>query len=129
MEMCNTVVVRVPTEKVWEFVWDVQRMVSCIPGCHTAHTMEAGKQYLAEVPQKVGPFLVDLPLQIMIKEQRPPHHLVAIASGQDKRVGINVIVELQLDLKERESTHQNLSNCESKRLGKAGHPWPWTCQT
>ena len=34
-----------PKEKVWNFIWDVDRFIACVPGCKEAKTIEAGKLY------------------------------------------------------------------------------------
>ena len=31
-------------EKVWAFLWDIDRFITCVPGCKEAKTVEAGKK-------------------------------------------------------------------------------------
>ena len=52
----NSVEIAVPREKAWEFLWDVDRFIVCVPGCEDARTIEKGKHYSATMVAKVGPF-------------------------------------------------------------------------
>ncbi|MFQ5794439.1 MAG: CoxG family protein [Candidatus Bipolaricaulia bacterium] len=109
MEFHKSTVIRAPHQRVWDFLWDIEQMIECIPGCQSATTVEPEKNYQAEVVQKVGPFRVQFPLDIAIREKQAPHHLVAVASGRDSRVESSVNVELDLHLKEKTSQETELS--------------------
>jgi len=34
-------------EKVWRFIWDVDRFIACVPGCKDAKKVEECKRYAA----------------------------------------------------------------------------------
>ena len=55
-----------PKEKVWQFLWDIDRFITCVPGCKEAKTVEAGKHYTAVMVEKVGPFRVQFPMRIEV---------------------------------------------------------------
>lgn len=85
-------------EKVWQFLWDVDRFISCVPGCKEASVIEAGKSYSAVMVEKVGPFRVEFPMRIEVLESQELSHIKAQASGSDNRVGSRLKVELNVRL-------------------------------
>ena len=72
-----------PKEKVWRFLWDVDRFIACVPGCKEAGTVEPGKSYTATMVEKVGPFRVEFPMRIDVLESRELSYIKAQASGSD----------------------------------------------
>lgn len=87
-------------EKVWQFLWDIDRFITCVPGCKEASTVEAGKHYTATMVEKVGPFRVEFPMRIEVLESQEMSYIKAQASGTDSRVGSRMKVELEVHLKE-----------------------------
>jgi len=87
-------------EKVWQFLWDVDRFITCVPGCKEAATVEAGKSYTATMVEKVGPFRVEFPMRIEVLENREMTSIKAQATGSDSRMGSRMKVELDVHLKE-----------------------------
>lgn len=93
---------KTPKEKVWKFLWDVDRFVTCVPGCKDAKTAEPGKVYTATLVEKVGPFRVEFPTRIEVLEAREMSFIKAQASGSDSKVGSRMKVDLDVHLKEAE---------------------------
>ncbi len=87
-------------EKVWQFLWDVDRFITCVPGCKEASTVEAGKSYTATMVEKVGPFRVEFPMRIEVLESQEMTSIKAQATGSDSRVGSRMKVELDVHLRE-----------------------------
>ncbi len=87
-----------PKEKVWRFLWDVDRFIACVPGCKEAGTVEAGKRYTATMVEKVGPFRVEFPMNIDVMESRELSYIKAQASGSDSKIGSRMKVELEVSL-------------------------------
>jgi carbon monoxide dehydrogenase subunit G len=87
-------------EKVWQFFWDIDRFITCVPGCKQADTVEAGKRYTATMEERVGPFRVEFPMRIEVLESREPSYIKAQASGNDSKVGSRMKIELEVHLKE-----------------------------
>lgn len=85
-------------EKVWRFLWDVDRFIACVPGCKEAVTVEAGKNYAATMTEKVGPFRVEFPMKIEVLESRELEYIKALATGNDSKVGSRMKVELEVGL-------------------------------
>jgi carbon monoxide dehydrogenase subunit G len=88
-----------PREKVWQFIWDVDRFISCVPGCKNAKTIEEGKQYAATMVEKVGPFKVEFPTTIEVIEREELSRIKARASGADNKIGSRMKVDLDVNLR------------------------------
>lgn len=85
-------------EAVWKVLWDIERMVACVPGCAGAITIEEGRRYEATIVEKVGPFKVTVPLQIEVLSAQSGRDLRLHASGKDTKVGTEVSFDLNLTL-------------------------------
>jgi uncharacterized protein len=90
-----------PREKVWKFIWDVDRFIACVPGCKDAKTLEEGKKYSATMVEKVGPFKVEFPTNIEVLEREELSHIKAQASGADNKIGSRMKVDLDVHLREQ----------------------------
>jgi carbon monoxide dehydrogenase subunit G len=96
MEFTQQVVVAVPPQRVWEFLWDIERLAACIPGARDARAIEVHKRYEVVVGERVGPFKVTFPLQIDVLEADAPRRLRASAIGKD--AGLSSSLKMMLDL-------------------------------
>lgn len=86
-------------ETVWQFLWDIDRFITCVPGCKEAKTVEPRKQYTALMVEKVGPFRVEFPMRIEILQSDELSYVKARATGADNRVGSRMKVDLEARLK------------------------------
>lgn len=98
MEFIRQVTVPVPPERVWDFLWDIERVAACIPGARDARTIEPHKRYEAVVGERIGPFKVTFPLQIDVLEAEAPKRLRASAAGKDNSLGSSLKMLLDLTL-------------------------------
>jgi carbon monoxide dehydrogenase subunit G len=96
-----------PKEKVWNFIWDVDRFIACVPGCKEAKTLEAGKLYSATMVEKVGPFRVEFPTTIEVLEREELRRIKARASGADNKIGSRMKLDLDVNL-QGEGDHTTL---------------------
>jgi carbon monoxide dehydrogenase subunit G len=90
-----------PRQKVWDFIWDVDRFIACVPGCKEAKTIETGKLYSATMIEKVGPFRVEFPTTIEVLEREELTHIKAQASGADNKIGSRMKLSLDVNLREQ----------------------------
>jgi carbon monoxide dehydrogenase subunit G len=90
--------IRNSKERVWQFLWDVDRFIACVPGCREAATVEAGKRYTAVMSEKVGPFRVEFPMRIDVLESRELSYIKAQATGNDSKIGSRMKVDLEVRL-------------------------------
>ncbi|HUK42586.1 MAG TPA: SRPBCC domain-containing protein [Candidatus Acidoferrales bacterium] len=102
MEFAKEVEIRAPKEKVWNFIWDVDRFIACVPGCKEAKTLEQGKRYSATMVEKVGPFRVEFPTTIEVLEKEDLKRIKAQASGADNKVGSRMKIGLDVQLREQD---------------------------
>ena len=100
MRFEKEVAIQATKEKVWNFIWDIDRFIACVPGCKEAKTVEPGKLYAATLVEKVGPFRVEFPTTIEVLEREELKHIKAQASGADNKIGSRLKVELDVNLRE-----------------------------
>ena len=98
MQFEKSVEIQVAKEKVWNFIWDVDRFIACVPGCKDAKTIELGKRYTATMVEKVGPFKVEFPTTIEVLEREELSHIKAQASGADNKIGSRMKIDLDVRL-------------------------------
>lgn len=101
MQFEKEVEILAPRQKVWDFIWDVDRFIACVPGCKEAKTIEAGKLYFATMIEKVGPFRVEFPTTIEVLEREELTHIKAQASGADNKIGSRMKLSLDVNLREQ----------------------------
>jgi carbon monoxide dehydrogenase subunit G len=75
-----------PFQQVWDFLTDIQAMVSCIPSCQKVEVFE-DKSFVLTISQKVGPISATFETQTHFSEMLPPKRLVALGKGQDRLMG------------------------------------------
>ncbi len=83
---------------VWDTLWDVPRMVTCVPGCVEASEAEPGRRWDAKMRERVGPIALSIPLSVRAVEVEAPRRLVLEANGRDGLVGATGAVRLVLAL-------------------------------
>jgi len=98
LQFQKEVEIRAPREKVWKFIWDVDRFIACVPGCKEAKTIEEGKRYSAVMTEKVGPFKVEFPTTIEVLEREELSHIRAQAAGADNKIGSRMKIDLDVNL-------------------------------
>jgi hypothetical protein len=102
LQFQKEVEIAAPRERVWKFIWDVDRFIACVPGCKEAKTLEEGKRYAATMVEKVGPFKVEFPTTIEVLEREELTRIKAQASGADNKIGSRMKVDLDVSLKEQD---------------------------
>ncbi len=102
MQFEKDIAISAPREKVWQFLWDVDRFITCVPGCKEASTVENGKVYTATMEEKVGPFRVKFPMKIEVENSVPLALIKARATGNDSKVGSLMTVNLEVKLKDED---------------------------
>ena len=102
MRFDKEVEISVPREKVWQFIWDVDQFIACVPSCKEAKTVEEGRFYSATMVEKVGPFKVEFPTTIEVLEKEDLKRIKAQASGADNKIGSRMKIELDVNLRERD---------------------------
>lgn len=85
-------------ERVWPVMLDIARLAGCIPGCEQVEEHAHLSEYSALMKQKLGPFKLEVPAQIIVEEHREPSLVRARASGKDKLTRTTLDVTLNVAL-------------------------------
>jgi uncharacterized protein len=114
-----------PVEKVWEFLWDIEKLTSCIPGCEGVKTIKDREKYELTVIDSVGPITVHFELLAEVKKLEPLKRIEIALEGKDfKAGGVRQTMTLVLTAKGSDSeidfeTDVNVFG----RLGTLGYPF------
>ena len=114
-----------PVEKVWEFLWDIEKLTSCIPGCESVKTIKDREKYELTVKDSVGPITVHFELLAEVKKLEPLKRIEIAMEGKDfKAGGVRQTMTLVLTAKGSDSeidfeTDVNVFG----RLGTLGYPF------
>jgi uncharacterized protein len=119
MRVARDVTLAAPSEQVWAALWDVPRMVACVPGCVEAREVEPRRRYQARMSQKVGPIALSVPLEIRVTEEAPGR-LALDARGRDGRVAAEVQMSIRLTVEPADTGSRLAVAAEGRVLGKLG---------
>jgi carbon monoxide dehydrogenase subunit G len=96
MEFKMSMVVPATPAELWSTLLDVPRISSCIPGCDNVEEIERLVTYKATVKQKIGPFKIEVPADIVVESITEPSHVRTRATGRDKFTGTRLAVVLDV---------------------------------
>jgi len=125
MKFQGNLVIGRPVEKVWEFLWDVEKLSRCIPGCQAVKTIKEREKYELSVKDNVGPISVDFEMVADVKKLEPLKRIEIAMEGKDfKSGGVRQTMALALSSKGNNTqvdfeTDVNVFG----RLGTLGYPF------
>jgi len=119
MRVVREVVLAAPAERVWQALWDVPRMVGCVPGCVEAREVEPRRRYQARMNQRVGPIALSVPLDIRVIDESPGR-LALEARGRDSMLAAEVQMSVRLAVEASETGSRLAVEAEGRVLGKLG---------
>jgi uncharacterized protein len=119
MRLAREVALAAPTERVWQLLWNVPRMVACVPGCVEAREVEPQRRYQARMSQRVGPIALSVPLDIRVTEDGPGR-LAIEARGRDGLLAAEVQMSVRLGVEAAGAGSRLRVEAEGKVLGKLG---------
>jgi hypothetical protein len=125
MKFQGNLLIARPIEKVWEFLWDIEKLSKCIPGCQAVKTLKDRERYELSVKDSVGPITVQLELLADVKKLEPLKRIEIAMQGKDfKAGGVRQTMALALASKDNETqvdfeTDVNVFG----RLGTLGYPF------
>jgi carbon monoxide dehydrogenase subunit G len=85
-------------EEMWSVLTNVKRISECIPGCENVQEIERLAVYKATVKQKIGPFKLEVPADILVDEADEPARVRMHATGSDKFTGTRLSVVMDVTL-------------------------------
>ncbi|KIZ47836.1 MULTISPECIES: SRPBCC domain-containing protein [Rhodopseudomonas] len=98
MEFNMSMVVPASPEELWKTLLDVPSISSCIPGCENVEEIERFATYKATVKQKIGPFKVEVPADIVVEAMTAPSNVRIRATGRDKFTGTRLTASLDVNV-------------------------------
>jgi carbon monoxide dehydrogenase subunit G len=120
MRVTREVGIAAPAAALWELLWDVRRIVECLPGCAEAREVEPHSLYAARMEQKVGPIRLSVPLDVKVVEAVEPHRLALDARGRDPVVGAEIVARVTLEVESRGEESVLRIDAEGRILGRLG---------
>ena len=112
-------------EAVWQVMVDIPRIASCVPGCEQVTERARLSEYDAVLKQRIGPFRLEVPAQIVIADYAEPTALQARASGMDKLTRTKLAATLAIRLEPITNASCRLSVAAelsiSGKLASLGH--------
>jgi carbon monoxide dehydrogenase subunit G len=119
MHVAEHVTVPLALADAWDFVWQVDRLAACVPGCTGVKTIEPGKRYTGQVADHVGPYRVVMDLDVVVQEATAPESIRVLVSGQDRKLGTTQRMDLTVRLRELDPQQTRLDiDAEVEILGK-----------
>jgi uncharacterized protein len=119
MRVAREVVLAAPAERVWQALWDLPRMVGCVPGCVEAREVEPRRRYQARMSQRVGPIALSVPLDIRVTDESPGR-LALEARGRDSMLAAEVQMSVRLAVEASETGSRLAVEAQGRVLGKLG---------
>lgn len=86
-----------PALAVWEFVLDVDKFASCMPGVEDLVRLD-DKTFTGKMRAKVGPISGEFAFQAQILDAEPPVKLTAHVEGKDSLTGSTMTSDIEMDL-------------------------------
>jgi uncharacterized protein len=120
MNFEKTVTIQAPIEEVWNYLWDVERLKSCIPVCKQVREVEPQKRYEATIADKVGPFTVCFDVQVEVTQAEAFSHIQVKGSGKDTRISSHATGTADVWLCSTEAGTQVKVASDFNILGKLG---------
>ena len=125
MKFQGNILIARPVETVWQFLWDIEKIAGCIPGCEGVKAIKEREKYELKVKDSVGPITVHLDLLADVKKVEPLKSIEIAMEGKDfKAGGVRQTMALALTPKGNETeigfeTDVNVFG----RLGTLGYPF------
>lgn len=100
MRFVECLEVPVSIQAVWDFVWQVDRLAACLPGCTGVEERQARRAYTAHFQDHIGPYKVQFDLEIEMEANEPERTVRLTAKGRDARLGVSQRVAMAAGLRE-----------------------------
>ncbi len=98
----------VPIEKAWDFLIDINRFSSCLPGLEQVKQID-DKTFDGVLSATVGPISGEFSFRATIVESYPPRKMVVRTEGMDSVTKSTVNSDMAVDLRELSENHTRLN--------------------
>jgi carbon monoxide dehydrogenase subunit G len=89
-------------DAVWRTVSDIPTVLSWISIVGSLREVEPGERFAVVLEDRLGPFKLRADLDIAVRERVEGRSIRATGDGEDRQAGSRLIIEVALDLAERE---------------------------
>jgi hypothetical protein len=120
VHVTREVTVSAAPDALWDLLWDVPRMVACVPGCAEAREITPHERYAARMTQKVGPIALSVPLDVQVVAAEAGRRLALEARGRDPVVGAEVAMRVTLEIEATGAGSLLRIDAEGRVLGTLG---------
>lgn len=114
----HAITIGAPQERVWAFLWDVEQLARCIPGCQEAAVVEPHAHYTALVADRVGPLKLKMPLDLVVQSADEGKSLHVIGTGKDSALGSSVRIDITAALESEADATRLALRVEASVSGK-----------
>lgn len=113
--------IAVGREELWEFLMDVPKVATCIPGVESV-TPQGDDKYTGQMKVRVGPISLTFQGVVTLEERDKENWRATLrAEGNDRRVGGGVDTTAQMTLIEKGPAETELVvQSDARLLGKIG---------
>ncbi|HVA93243.1 MAG TPA: SRPBCC domain-containing protein [Chloroflexota bacterium] len=118
MQFQHDIRIEASPEVVWTFLWDVEQLARCIPGCQEASVVEPHVRYTALVADRVGPLKLKMPLDLVVQSADEGRALRVTGTGKDSALGSSVRVDIAASLEPDGAATRLLLSVEASVSGK-----------
>ena len=96
---------------MWEFLWDVEQVAGCLPGCQSIREVVPQEKYAVVVMEQVGPFKIRFEMDVDVVQHTPDQEVHLHIQGTDNRLRASTRVDLRLAVDESPGggTRMNIS--------------------
>jgi carbon monoxide dehydrogenase subunit G len=98
MDLTMELILPSAPDRVWAALTDFRRAAACVPGCEDIEELSPLARYRGVMRQRVGPFKLEAPVDIVVEEVHPPASIRAKATGRDSLTGTVIKAGVTLSL-------------------------------
>lgn len=104
----GTISVEHPRDKVWDFVLDIQKFSSCMPGLDSIDQID-DRTFDGVIAAKVGPISGHFNFRSSIVKSDPKESLTVSIDGKDSVTGSSITASVDARMHEPEPNHTDMS--------------------
>jgi len=120
MILDGTIDLAVPAEKAWDFLIDINKFSTCLPGIDEVTQID-DKTFDGIISANVGPIFGKFNFRSTIVESRPPEQMVVRTEGTDTVTKSTVNADMTVDLRRvSDTTSQMDYKADVKIKGRLG---------
>ncbi len=85
-------------QAVWDVLWDIERLATCVPGCTDVREITPGEHYTTKFVDSVGPYKISFDADVVVTAVEDLRSVALTATGEDKRLGATMRMDIVVSL-------------------------------